>query len=148
MSIKTKIGNMLTNNISHHPRVYPGGGIEVAEHNVSNTGLAGSCALSRIPQVADGDELQSRRLTQNVALRQLPVYCGVYVDGFVQGIDATPTIDMGTVNSMASHRLFRKISEDHCQQLAKKALINATGSKPLWTYGKADVEICMGSYCF
>ena len=56
---------------------------------------------------------------------QLPVYCEAYVDGFVQGVDATFTTDMGAANSIVSHRLFRKISEDHHSQLAKTAPVNA-----------------------
>ena len=61
--------------------------------------------------MAGDDELQSRGLMQDVAHRQLPVYHGVYVDGFIQGVDFTLTIDMGAVNSIVSYRLFRKNSE-------------------------------------
>ena len=114
MFMETETDSTLTNNISQHCRVDPSGGIGVAEPSVSNTGLVDSCAPSSIPQVAGEDELQSRGLTQDVAYRQLPVCCGAYVGGFVQGVDATLTIDMDAANSIVSHQLFRKkISEDH-----------------------------------
>ena len=140
--------NTLTSNICQHPRVNPSGGIRGAEPSVSNTGLLGSCALSSTPQVAGEDELQSKGLTQDVLHRQLPVYHGVYVDGCVQAVDATPIIDMGAVNSIVSHRLFRKISEYNLPLLAKTAPVDAAGSEPLKTYDKAVVEICMGPLCF
>ena len=53
--------------------------------------------------MAGEDELQSQGLTQDVVCRQLPMYCRAYVDGFVQGVDATLTIDTGAVNSIESH---------------------------------------------
>ena len=108
----------------------------------------GSCALSSTPQVAGEDELQSKGLTQDVAHKQLPVCHGAYVDGFVQGVDATLTIDMGAVNSIISHRLFRKISEDDSSQLAKTAPVDAAGGDPLKNYGKAVIEIHMRPLCF
>ena len=117
--METGIDNTFTNNINQHPRVDQSGGIGGKESGASNTGLVGSCALSSTPQVAGEDELQSKGLTQDVACRQLPVYCRANIDGFVQGVDATLTIDIGAGNSIVSHRIFRKISEDHCPQLAK-----------------------------
>ena len=70
------------------------------------------------------------------------------MDGFVQGVDATLTVDTGAVNSIVSHRLFKKISKGHCPKLTKAAQVDAAGGKPLKTYGKAVVEICMGPLCF
>ena len=55
---------------------------------------------------------------------------------------------MGAVNSIVSHRLFRKISEDHHPQLAKTAPVDAARGEPLKTYHKAAVEIHMGPLCF
>ena len=46
------------------------------------------------------------------------MYHGACVDGFVQGVDATLTIDAGVVNSIVSHILFREISQDQHLQLA------------------------------
>ena len=140
--------NTLTSDINQHPGVNPSGIIRGTEPSVSNTGLVDSCAPSSIPQVAGEDELQSQGLTQDVVHRQLPVYHGAYVDRFVQGVDATLTIDMGTVYSIVSHRLFRKISEDHCPQLAKTVPVDAAGGEPLKTYGKAVVDIHVGPLCF
>ena len=65
-----------------------------------------------------------------------------------QGVDATLTIDMGAVNSIVSHRLFRKINEDHFPQLATTAPVDAAGGQPLKIYHKAVVKICMGLLCF
>ena len=93
-------------------------------------------------------ELQSRGLTQDVACRQLPAYHGAYVNGFVQGVDAILNIDTGAVNSIVSHRLFKKISRDHCPKLTKAAQVDTAGGKPLKTYGKAVIEIHMGPLCF
>ena len=62
--------------------------------------------------------------------RQLTVHCGAYVEGFIQGADATLTIYMGVVNSIVAHRLFRKISEDHHPQWAKTAPVDAAGMNP------------------
>ena len=107
MSMETEIDNTLTNNISQHPRVDCSGGNGVADPSVSNMGLAASCALGSIPQVAGEDELQSRGLTRDVAHRQSPVYHGAYVDGFVQG--------------------------DH-PQLAKTAPVDAAGGETLKTW--------------
>ena len=72
----------------------------------------------------------------------------MYVDGLVQGGDATLTVDTGAVNSIVSHRLFKKISRDHCPELTKAAQVDAAGGKPLKTYGKVVVEIHIGPLCF
>ena len=98
--------------------------------------------------MAGEDELQSRELTQDLACRQLPVHHGAYVDGSVQGVDATLTTDIGTVSSIISHKLFRKISKDHHPQQAKTTPVDTAGGEPLKTNGKAVVEICMHSLCF
>ena len=76
------------------------------------------------------------------------MYCGAYVDGSVQGVDAILTIDIGAVNSIVPHRLFRKNSEDYFPQLTKTAPLDAAGADPIKTYGKAVVEISMGPLCF
>ena len=49
MPMETGIDNTLTNNISHHPRVDPSGGIRGTEPSVTNAGLAGSYALKSTP---------------------------------------------------------------------------------------------------
>ena len=147
MSMETETDSTLTNSISQHPRVDTSSGIGVTEPSVSNTGLANSCAPSSITQVAGEDELWSRELPQDVAHTQLHVYCRAYVDGFVQGVDATLTIDMGAANSIVPLRLFRKISKDHHLQLAKTPPVNDAWDEPLKMYGKAVVEICMSPSC-
>ena len=52
------------------------------------------------------------------------------------------------MNSIVSHRLFKKISRDHGPELTKAAPVDAVGGKPLKTYGKAVVEIHMCPLCF
>ena len=116
----------------------------MVEPSSSKSESIGANSCSSVHQV----ELQLRGLTQDVAHKQLPVYHGAYVDGFVQGVDATLTVDTGAVNSIVSHRLFKKISRDHCPKLTKAAQVDAAGGKPLKTYGKAVVEIHVGPLCF
>ena len=72
----------------------------------------------------------------------------MYIDGFVQGVDATLQVDTVAMNSIVSHRLFKKISRDHCPELTEAAQVDVAGGKPLKTYGKAVLEIHMGPLCF
>ena len=144
LPMETEIDNTSANNPSQSPVADPSGEAGLVELGCSKLEPIGANSSSSVHQV----ELQSRGLTQNVAHRQLPVYHGAYVDGFVQGVDATLTVDTGAVNSIVSHRLFKKISKGHCPKLTKAAQVDAAGGKPLKTYGKAVVEICMGPLCF
>ena len=136
--------NTSANNLSQYPVADPGCEAGVVEPSSSKSESIGANSSSSVHQV----ELQSKGLTQDVAHRQLPVYHRAYVDGFVQGVDATLTVDTGVVNSIVSHRLFHKISRDYCPELTKAAQVDAAGGKPLKTYGKAVVEIQMGPLCF
>ena len=52
-----------------------------------------------------------KEVAQEAARRQLPVYQRVYIDGFVQGIDASLTIDTGACGMIVSHWLFDRMSE-------------------------------------
>ena len=52
------------------------------------------------------------------------------------------------MDSIVSHRLFKKFSRNHCPELTKAAQVDAAGGEPLKTYGKAIVEIWMGPLCF
>ena len=144
LSMETEIDNTTANNPSQSPVADPSGEARLVELGCSKLEPIGAISSSSVHQV----ELQLRGLTQNVAHRQLPVYHRAYVDGFVQGVDATLTVDTGAVHSIVSHRLFKKISKGHCPKLTKAAQVDAAGGKPLKTYGKAVVEICMGPLCF
>ena len=144
LPMETEIDNTSTNNLSQYPIANRSCETGVAEPSSSKSESIGANSSSSVHQV----ELQLRGLTQDVAHRQLSVYCGVYVDGFVQGVDATLTVDTGAVNSIVSHRLFQKISRHHYPKLTKAAPVDAAGGKPLKTYGKAVVEIHMGPLCF
>ena len=105
LPIETEIDNTSANNPSQSPTADPSGEAGLVELGCSKLEPIGANSSSSVHQV----ELQSRGLTQNVAHGQLPVYCSAYVDGFVQGVDATLTVDTGAVNSIVSHRLFKKI---------------------------------------
>ena len=76
------------------------------------------------------------------------MYRGNYIDGFVQGVDATLTVDTGACNTIVSHSLFEKISVDHRPQLLEVCPTGGAGWETLKKYGKAVMEIRMGSLCF
>ena len=144
LSMETEVDNASANNLSQYPVANPSCETGVVEPSSSKLESIGTNNSSSVHQVG----LQLRGLTQDVAHRQLPVYCGAYVDGSVQGVDATLTVDTGAVNSIVTHRLFKKFSRNHCPELTKAAQVDAAGGEPLKTYGKAVVEIQMGPLCF
>ena len=45
------------------------------------------------------------------------MYQGAYIASFIQGVDATLTVDTGACDTIESLRLSEKISEDHRPQL-------------------------------
>ena len=65
-------------------------------------------------------EITPQDIAQETARWQLPVYRGIYIDGFVQGVDATLTVDTGVCNTIVSHSLFEKFSLDHRPQLLEE----------------------------
>ena len=93
-------------------------------------------------------EVTPQDIAQETARGQLPVYRGIYIDGFVQGVDATLTVDTGACNTIVSLSLFEKISVDHRPQLLEVCPTGGTGGETLKSYGKAVMEIRMGSLCF
>ena len=144
LSMETEVDNASANNLSQYPVANPSCETGVVEPSSSKLESIGANNSSSVHQVG----LQLRGLTQGIACRQLSVYHRVYVDGSVQGVDATLTVDTGAVNSIVSHRLFKKFSRNHCPELTKAAQVDAAGGKPLKTYGKAVVQIWMGPLCF
>ena len=144
LSMETEVDNASTKDLSQYPAANPSCKTGVVEPGSSKPESIGANNSSSVHQVG----LQSRGLTQNVAHRQLPVYHRAYVDGLVQGVDATLTVDTGAVNSIVSHRLFKKFSRNHGLKLMKAAQVDAADGEPLKTYGKAMVEIWMGPLCF
>ena len=54
-----------------------------------------------------------KQVTQEAARRQLQIYQGAYIDGFIQEVDSTPTKDIGVCDMIVSHQLFEKVSDDH-----------------------------------
>ena len=58
-------------------------------------------------------EVTPQDIAQETARWQLPVYRGIYIDGFVHGVDTTLTVDTGACNTIVSHSLFEKLSVDH-----------------------------------
>ena len=142
--METEIDKASANNFSQYPIDDPSCETGVVEPSSSKPESIGANNSSSVHQVG----LQSRGLTQDFVHRQLPVYCRACVDRFVQGVDATLTVDTGAVNSIVSHRLFKKFSRNHCPKLTKAAQVDAAGEEPLKTYRKAIVEIQMGPLCF
>ena len=76
------------------------------------------------------------------------MYGGAYNDGFIQGADATLTVDTGACDTIMSCRFFEKISDDHRPQLLEVCPRGSTSGEPLTSYGKAIMEIRMGSLFF
>ena len=142
--METEVDHASANNLSQYPIANPSCETGVAKPTSSKAESIGANNRSSVHQAG----LQSRGLTPDLDHRQLPIYCVVYVDRFVQGVDATLTVDTAAVNSIVSHRLFKKFSRNHCPNLTKAAQVDAAGGKPLKTYGKAIVEIWMGPLCF
>ena len=101
----------LANSSTHNEKFVPV--IAASSSDVVNSVVADSEVVSS-ETVA---EAISKEVTQETARRQLPMYQGAYIDGFIQGIDATLTIDTGACDTIVSCRLFEKISEDHRPQL-------------------------------
>ena len=93
-------------------------------------------------------EVTPQDIAQETARRQLPVHRGIYIDGFVQGVDATLTVDTGACNTIVSHGLFEKFSVDRRPQLLEGCPPGHAGGETLKSYGKAVMEIRMGSLCF
>ena len=96
LSIETEIDKASANNLSQYPVANPSCETGVFEPSSSKPESIGANNSSSVHQVG----LQSRGLTQDIVHRQLPVYCRAYVDRFVQGVDATLTVDTGAVNSL------------------------------------------------
>ena len=89
-------------------------------------------------------EVTPQDIAQETARWQLPVYRGI----FVQGVDATLTVDTGAGNTIVSRSLFGKFSVDHRPQLLEVCPTGGAGGETLKSYGKAVMEIRMGSLCF
>ena len=75
------------------------------------------------------------------------MYQGAYIDGFIQGVDATLTIDTGACDTIVSCGLFEKISNDCRPQLLEVHPRGDASGESLRSYGKAIMEIRMGSVC-
>ena len=58
------------------------------------------------------------------------------------------TIDTGACDTIVSHRLFEKISDDHRLQLLEVHPRGGSSGEPLTSYGKTIMEIRMGSLGF
>ena len=54
-------------------------------------------------------EVTPQDIAQETARWQLPVYRGIYIYGFFQGVDATLTVDTGACNTIVSRSLFERI---------------------------------------
>ena len=94
----------------------------VSNHDVVNS-TVDSSELVPSKEVA---EATPDIIAQEAARWQLPVYRGAYIEGFVQEVDATLTVDTGACDTMVSHRLLEKISDDHrasCKMYAQEGVL-------------------------
>ena len=91
-------------------------------------------------------EVTPQDIAQETARRQLPVYRGIYINGFVQGVDATLIVDTGAGNTIVSHSLFEKFSVDRRPQLLEVCPTGGAGGETLKSFGKAVMEIRMVHY--
>ena len=82
------------------------------------------------------------------ARRNMPTFDGVYIDGEIQGIEVTFTVDTGATTTIVSPRVYDKIPVDRRPSLSqgsnKRSLSNAEG-KPMDCRGKATFQIQLGS---
>ena len=62
-----------------------------------------------------------KEVAQDAARRQLPTYQGAYIYGFIQGVDATLTVDNRACDMIVSQQLFEKISDD-CRSNCLKSI--------------------------
>ena len=51
--------------------------------------------------------------------RQLPNISGIYLDGLINGVEATMTVDSGASETMVSKKIFQQIPEDERPELAQ-----------------------------
>ena len=73
--------------------------MEVSNSDVVNSAVDNSEVVSS-KSVA---EAISKEVAQETARRQLPVYQGAYIDGFIQGVDATLRVDTRACDMIVSH---------------------------------------------
>ena len=71
-----------------------------------------------------------------------------YIDGFMQVVDATLTVDTRASDIIVSHQLFERISEDQRPWLIEVHPREGAGGEPLKSYGKVVMEIWIGPLCF
>ena len=60
------------------------------------------------------------------ASRGLPSFTGVYVDGLVQGVQVTFTIDTGATTTILSSKIYKKIPEEQRPRIRKNVAISTT----------------------
>ena len=116
--------------------------------NVTVITDSSNVVLSESVQSEVVTEVTPQDIAQETARQQLPVYRGIYIDGFVQGVDATLTVDTGACNTIVSHSLFEKVSVDHRPQLLEVCPTGGAGWETLKGYGKAVMEIRNGFIMF
>lgn len=80
--------------------------------------------------------------------REVPVYNGIYVDGELQGLEVTYTVDTGASTSIVSSKLFRQIPTEVRPKLHNVGgSAKGAGGNPIRTWGVASFEITLGPVC-
>ena len=79
--------------------------------------------------------------------RETPKYRGVYIEGKLQGIDVTYTVDTGATCTIVSDRIFEKIPAEIRPVLHKPKLehvLSSADGKAMQFWGKAEVKLELG----
>ena len=79
--------------------------------------------------------------------REIPRYAGIYINGQIQGVDVTFTVDKGATTTILAYRVYQKIQPDERPSLQvlnpRMDLVGADGSS-LVGKGMATFEIRLG----
>ena len=92
-------------------------------------------------QIIDGDDCS------DTIRRKLPEYVGIYVEGKIETLEVTYTIDTGATSTIVSPSVFQRIPESRRPTLHKtlsaKRLVNADG-RPIAYKGQAWFDLHIG----
>ena len=76
--------------------------------------------------------------------RGIPKSDGVYVNGYVHGIEVIMTIDTGAERTIISEQVYKKINLSERPRLSEKVNLTHAGGAPLQDFGKCQLEVQLG----
>ena len=92
------------------------------------------------------EEPECKTGTKDVVRREIPRYAGIYINGQIQGVDVTFTVDTGATTTILASRVYQKIQPGERPSLQvlnpRMDLVGADGS--LVGKGMATFEIRLG----